>query len=903
MKTFINKKNIIILSAIIGIGILGINYTFCYPTKINAYIAANVYSEPANSYFDDESFYMCIVDQYNSDNNTNIAYTENLSDEQLSKIDYLDCWGQEDEEIADYGYDISNINGIEKLTNLEVLSLVGTKIHDVDVSKNVNLVELSLDYNKNVSTLNLSKNIKLEYLNLTNTSINSIDLTNNINLNSLTIAESNITEIDLTNNVLLENLCINHTKIQDIDLSKNIELSELYLGGFYKTWYRGSSYIGHDNTYGNNISNLDLSNNNKLEIFYAPYNQLESVNLNNASKLKEIYLQSNEINDLNIDNNTALQLLNVYSNKLSSIDISDSMLLKEANLHSNLLSSIIIGNNNYLEKLSIFSNKLKTIDLTGAKNLKNLYIEENELLELDVSNNAVLSQLYAAGNNLTSIKLNDNLQYLDLGYMCHNSVAGAESCYKGNNLTSIDVSTNVNLKYLYLNKNDLETLNLYNNKKLVDLKVSNNKLTELDVSKNTELKTIYAYSNKLTNLDLSNNTKVVNLDLGVNNLSEINLSSNVLLEELLINGNKLTNIDLSKNLGLKRLYINSNQLIEIDLSKNTNLTNLGIDNNKLTKLDLSNNVDLKYLDLVPTSSEDNQFLLTYVLYTDIPIYFNVNNLLILPEGRNIQLDSRINDNNQLIVENNYIKSSTVGKYNFKETYIHDLGTKENKFCVNFIIEVIDITSDKYFIDKNNKYVSINFEDDVLYSDFISSINVSEGVSLKLFNDEEEVTGGNVEKDMILKVYYNDEEFDSFTITDEYLVIDESIRIDSDNMYFNNIDFNTTSDMILNKIDTTGEVTIKNKDNEVITGNNLIGTGSVVSIKLSKETYDYTVIIHGDVDGDGILKLSDIMKIANYTYKNKNSLTGVFEVAADFDNNGTHNLQDIMKSAKALYGGK
>ena len=123
------------------------------------------------------------------------------------------------------------------------------------------------------------------------------------------------------------------------------------------------------------------------------------------------------------------------------------------------------------------------------------------------------------------------------------------------------------------------------------------------------------------------------------------------------------------------------------------------------------------------------------------------------------------------------------------------------------------------------------------------------------------------------------------------------------MYFNNINFNTTVDMILNKIDTTGEVTIKNKDNEIITGNNLIGTGSVVSIKLSKETYDYTVIIHGDVDGDGVLKLSDIMKIANYTYKNKNSLSGMFELAADFDNNGNHNLQDIMKSAKALYGGK
>jgi len=199
------------------------------------------------------------------------------------------------------------------------------------------------------------------------------------------------------------------------------------------------------------------------------------------------------------------------------------------------------------------------------------------------------------------------------------------------------------------------------------------------------------------------------------------------------------------------------------------------------------------------------------------------------------------------------------------------------------------------------YMYLFFYALILYSEFINNFNVSEGISLKLFDGTNEVTSGNVEKDMVLKIYYNDEEFDSFTITDEYLIIDDSINVDKDNMYFNNIDFNTTTGIIINKIDTTGEVTIKNKDNEVITGNDLIGTGSVVSIKLSKETYEYTVIIYGDVDGDGVLKLSDIMKIANYTYKNKNSLSGVFELAADFDNNGNHNLQDIMKTAKVLYG--
>ena len=44
-----------------------------------------------------------------------------------------------------------------------------------------------------------------------------------------------------------------------------------------------------------------------------------------------------------------------------------------------------------------------------------------------------------------------------------------------------------------------------------------------------------------------------------------------------------------------------------------------------------------------------------------------------------------------------------------------------------------------------------------------------------------------------------------------------------------------------------------------------------------------------------------MKIANYVYKDNNSLSGVYAKAADYDGNGKYNLQDIMKPANKLYG--
>ena len=83
---------------------------------------------------------------------------------------------------------------------------------------------------------------------------------------------------------------------------------------------------------------------------------------------------------------------------------------------------------------------------------------------------------------------------------------------------------------------------------------------------------------------------------------------------------------------------------------------------------------------------------------------------------------------------------------------------------------------------------------------------------------------------------------------------------------------------------------------------VINTGSTLQIYYNDSLYyEYTNLIRGDVDGDGKLSLSDIMKTANYIYMDKNSLKGIYLKAADYNNDMTYNLQDIMKIANRLYG--
>ena len=83
---------------------------------------------------------------------------------------------------------------------------------------------------------------------------------------------------------------------------------------------------------------------------------------------------------------------------------------------------------------------------------------------------------------------------------------------------------------------------------------------------------MFCNNNQLTSLDLSKNTKLISLNCSLNNLN--------------------TSLDLSSNTELEELYCSSNQLTSLDLSKNTKLAILNCSFNKLTSLNVTHNKEL-----------------------------------------------------------------------------------------------------------------------------------------------------------------------------------------------------------------------------------------------------------------------------------------------------------------------
>ena len=283
-------------------------------------------AQPANSAFDDDAFYECIVDTYNSINNQNYGYDVSLSDEELATINNLNCHGKLFATANSKNYDINNVTGINKLVNLESLNLYGNKLTSIDLSENVNLNSIEME-NNSLTTIDLSQNTNLANIDLWGNKLTSIDLSNNIKLGTLVIGNSELSTLDLSHNVNLFSLDLVDSSVTNLNLSNNTKLEYLYL-------YNNSNLSSLDLSANTNlvsldlgesqISNLDLKNNTKLEVLWLGDVDLTTIDLSNNTNLKSLTMQlSGNIPELHLEKNTSLQDLEVgIPSNLNNITIS-----------------------------------------------------------------------------------------------------------------------------------------------------------------------------------------------------------------------------------------------------------------------------------------------------------------------------------------------------------------------------------------------------------------------------------------------------------------------------------------------------------------------------------------------------------------------------------------------------
>lgn len=121
-------------------------------------------------------------------------------------------------------------------------------------------------------------------------------------------------------------------------------------------------------------------------------------------------------------------------------------------------------------------------------------------------------------------------------------------------------------------------------------------------------------------------------------------------------------------------------------------------------------------------------------------------------------------------------------------------------------------------------------------------------------------------------------------------------------YINGISIGTDANTIMNKLKSAKKVSIIDINGKGLTSKDKLGTGSIITVTDSdnKTKYGYTVVIYGDVNGDGGITSSDYIMIKNYIM-GKTKLSNVKLKGADTNKTGNVNSADYIMVKNYIMG--
>ena len=174
---------------------------------------------------------------------------------------------------------VASLKGIEYFPNLKSLSCIDNELTSLDVSKNEKLETLYCDTNQ-LSSLDVSQNVALEYLSCDNNQLSSLDVSQNPALKWLDCGQNSLASLDVRKNKKLKTLYCDENNLTGLDVSKNTALENLVCSQ-------------------NSLTSLDVSMNPALMYLRCKNNQLTSLNVENTSidpvdsLLSALYAQDN----------------------------------------------------------------------------------------------------------------------------------------------------------------------------------------------------------------------------------------------------------------------------------------------------------------------------------------------------------------------------------------------------------------------------------------------------------------------------------------------------------------------------------------------------------------------------------------------------------------------------------
>lgn len=108
---------------------------------------------------------------------------------------------------------------LSKNKKLETLSCYWTELVSLDLSNNPNLIKVDCHKNPNLTKVNVKGCRKLRTLRLDNTNLEKLNVKTNTNLQVLRCKNTNLEKLNLKRNVNLRKLLCENTRLTELDLS------------------------------------------------------------------------------------------------------------------------------------------------------------------------------------------------------------------------------------------------------------------------------------------------------------------------------------------------------------------------------------------------------------------------------------------------------------------------------------------------------------------------------------------------------------------------------------------------------------------------------------------------------------------------------------------------------------
>ena len=153
--------------------------------------------------------------------------------------------------------------------------------------------------NNELTSLDLSSNAGVRWLNVQNNRLNALDVTLQTSLSILIASGNNLKEIDLSRNTSISSLDLAANALTALDVSAIPYLSQLHMEN-------------------NAIRSIDLSKNTYLYGLFCGNNGIAELDLSANTYLQRIEAQGNALTALDISRNAGLQELLLQSNKLDA---------------------------------------------------------------------------------------------------------------------------------------------------------------------------------------------------------------------------------------------------------------------------------------------------------------------------------------------------------------------------------------------------------------------------------------------------------------------------------------------------------------------------------------------------------------------------------------------------------